>query len=86
LSVPKEVIHYGNGRATAGVCNGSKPEVSLWPDTRRRRRQRLALTAACVDGGLIRERSPVLRKTQQDGQIKIIAAMYDIETAYIALL
>ncbi len=35
---------------------------------------------------LIRERSPVLRKMEQDGQIKIVAAMYDIETAHIALL
>ena len=46
----------------------------------------VAHTHAARTVTLIRERSPVLRKMEQDGQIKIVAAMYDIETAHIALL
>lgn len=46
----------------------------------------VAQTHAARTATLFRERSPVLREMEQNGQIKIIAAMYDIETARISLV
>ena len=35
---------------------------------------------------LIRERSPVMRKLEQDGKIRIVGSMYDIASGRVSLL
>ncbi len=46
----------------------------------------VAKTHVTMSLDLIRERSPVLRDLERDGKIKIVGAMYDLESGQVALV